>query len=388
MQLYLDFYNRSTTDTVLIKQQMLAGTFSVEAGRTDTIKIYLNTEDYINQNYTISSSYDERTEEIVKPTIVPEGYTLISSEAGELSATITRLLADDEVEEIKLYLPAGAEYSTLGSPTITKSISLLAEEDEDKRVTVTSGNMMFNGLNIKYVHFEGIDFIPTADNLFANAANTTFDIEEFSLINCTVNNMGRGLIRFQQAGDFQIRNFTIDHCTFLSWTVKDGYAFIVGQAGNNFYHNFRLTNSTLYSLNSNKPLFEPLAGVETDMNFYIENCTFASNNASASYFDLRSNSCLERNISFTMKKCLFTAGDNLNPSYGLRTTATDNFTSDIQEIYATEGWATTNTSNFGEVIPVAPKSELFADYEQYDLTIIDKDSPVYTNGIGDPRWIK
>lgn len=386
IDLYFDFYNRSPNDTVLVKSQKLAQALSIEAGRTDTIKIFLNnTDEYINQNFKISSSYDEWTEETIKPTIIPSGYTMLSPD-DNIANVIKKMTNDKEVEEIKLYLPAGTTFPTsLGRLTLTKSISLLAEEEANKRVTITTGNMSFNGPNIEFVHFEGIDFITTDNNLIVDVSGGSFNIEDFSLINCSVNNMGRGLIRFSGGGsDYNIQNFTIDNCTFTPW-AKNGYSFIISQNEANFYHNFRMTNSTSYAApGSNKTLFEGISDkITSNINIFIENCTFASNNSSYSLFDIRPGG----EASFTLRKCLFTAGDNLNPNYGLRKNSS-NISLIIEDNYSTEGWITNRDHLSPPPMEAESKHNLFRDYNNYDLTIINESSLVYKNKIGDPRWIK
>ena len=59
--------------------------------------------------------------------------------------------------------------------------------------------------------------------------------------------------------------------------------------------------------------------------------------------------------------------------------------------YRTNGFVVANWGVDTAEIPVEtalPMETLFKDVAGRDFTITDKNSEVYTNGIGDPHWIK
>ncbi len=125
-----------------------------------------------------------------------------------------------------------------------------------------------------------------------------------------------------------------------------------------------------------------------ELNVTIENCTFVSMAPAAmTFFDLNPKNTSSFHL--VVRNNLFSGV--CEAGQGTWFTTRNVTSKTFENNYRTNGFVVANWGVDAAEIPVEttlPMETLFKDVAGRDFTITDKNSEVYTNGIGDPHWIK
>ena len=394
---YLDQNN------VVVQSKMLDGSFPVLPDDTTQIAFALNNVDEpIIQDYTVTIASEGWNEEELNPEApmrIPEGYRYVSPEE-DINAIYGQLKNDSEVNDIKLFLKAGATY-TLTSKTLndaSKSVYIMGEEPktgQDATNLIMEGVMSIGNSNVKTVfeavHFENLK-IKTNDHFF-NFKNQLFEIDKILFKNCDLELPKDKTMWYQIAsGDYTqiVNNFIVENCRFYNIGLYKSAFLGLGNKQILPMYNIVFRNSTLHVTKINRAaLINNLNRIPDNLSVTIENCTFVNLNVEGTdmtFFDLDGSGAT--NFILTVKNNLF-SGVLTTTGTWLRLKGVTNRT--IVDNYYTKGFALTDWGVEGNEIPVATiltMDELFQNPTEGDLTIKDKNSEVYTKRIGDPHWIR
>lgn len=418
----------------LSAEQAKQGSIRVDGLSSNTnysVTIYNMQESEGNQHY------NTRT---FKTAGAPEGSILVEPH-DDLYGMILEAMEDETTDAVTFYLSAGASYfmmdsenmeqdpetsawkpiagKVFASPKLSKSITFIAEPGEHPTLYVKTGKWDFpatatvidkieiNGVDVKEYISE--DFPANKSCYFFNVAARSADltIGEFVVRNSDIDLPGSFWLANSANNNeavTRIGTFIMDGCTYTSTSTGAAFGVIQGSAaGSDIFNNIIITNSTFSANPTMRGLFHrPTANVVTDNgSITIENCTFyyfssqsSSTPTKGSGFPLIDLQSFNRNMNVTVNKCLFT-----NQIAGIvRMHASNNGTFTHESNYYTSDAADNNgngsvTQNLkgyiDNMMPVNLSSaELFANPDAGDFTIQDKSSPVYTQRIGDPRWIE
>ncbi|WP_064974716.1 DUF5123 domain-containing protein [Alistipes provencensis] len=427
--------NGGTIHTIdLTPEQSLAGSIRIEELERNTsysVTLYNMQAPEGNQHYNTR---------IFKTAGAPDGAVSVEQH-DDLYAMILEAMSDNTSDAVTFYLTAGADYymmdienmerdpetsalkpiagKVFASPKITKSITFVAEPGERPTLYIKTGKWDFpaaettidkieiNGVNIK--EYISGDFPANKSSYFFNIAarSANLTIGELTIRNSDIDLPGSlWLANNANSGGAitRIGKFTIDGCVCTSSPTGAAFGLFQGSAaGSDIFNDVTITNSTFYGNPVLRGLFHrPTANVVTENgSIRIENCTFyyyaslsTSTPTRGSGFPLIDLQSFSRNLNVTVSRCLFA-----NQIAGIvRLHASNNGAFVHESNYYTTDSAGNNgngsvTQNLkGHIDNLMStglsSTELFTDPDNGDFTIMDKSSTVYTQKIGDPRWIK
>ncbi len=376
----------------VIQSKPISGTFPVNPNDTTQISFALNNADEpMIQSYTVQIASEGWQDEEINPgapVVVPDGYTYVSPK-DNIDDVFNNLKADVDVDEIKLYLKAGETY-TFGSKTLNdcpKALYIAAQTPKagKQKATVSfTGNISMTG-DMSAVHFENI--IVDGNDRFFKLKNQEFHVGEIAFVNCDFNSFNGTLWYQETNADHQqvVDCVRFENTRFTSLTLGKSALFGLSNKKVAPVYNWVFRNSTFHVVSFGKPLVNNTGKTDKTMTVDIENCTFVDMaGSSTSWFEFKGDQT--DSFLFTARKNVFSGKGGGTPTV-FSLTMTD--TQTLSDNYFTKGY-TVNSWGVEEGKEPTELSdtmdELFEDAASGNLTVKDKSSVVYTNGIGDSRW--
>jgi hypothetical protein len=404
------FYLTSTdinAGYVLVNNLVMNSTYSATIYNTNA------TEGYEN--------YNSVTFRTIGP---PEGAIIVGPK-DDLGTMFTTALNDSQLSEITFFLTAGASYymtNVTGNETdgyqptavgknynINKSVTFMAAPGERPTLYIKSGKWAFtgsadhfivDGVNIKEIITESTPFSASSYFFNMSAPAVSATINEFIIKNSDID-LPRSLIMLSGSNDntVVISSILIDNVTHTSsgpHASSGGHAFIQCQTANyDVWKDITISNSTFYNVPKMRGLFQRVgAGAfASSPKINIENCTFyyystvaaSTPEGGSAFFIAEMQNAVNPDI--TVTNCLFANqlyGMVRMPTSGGNLTQSDNY-------YLNDCVGEKTGSGAGSLTPTPvdlSSSDVFTDPVNGDYTIKDKTSAIYTNSVGDPRWIK
>lgn len=389
----IDYLDKNNT---VIQSKAIDGAFSILPDDTVQVAFALNNVDEpIIQDYTVTIASEGWNEEDINPEApmrIPDGYRYVSPEEN-LESICKSMLADASVNEVKLFLKAGATYK-LGTQTeIPKALYIVGQTpgDGEEPAYMEMGNMSINCPDaiIEAFHFENLKIKVTTSDFF-KFKNQAFHVSTFSWKNCEISDLGRTMwYQEVDAPQKQIAdNIVIENCRFLGLNSGGSGLFGLSTKQDAPVHNFVFKNSTFHANNLTKALITGLGSMTGELNVTIENCTFVSMApVGMTFFDLNPKNTSSFNL--IVRNNLFSGV--CEAGQGTWFTTRNITTKTFANNYRTNGFVVANWGVDAAEIPAEtalPMETLFKNVADRDFTITDTNSEVYTNGIGDSHWIK
>ena len=388
--------NDNTKNNTVVQSKAIDGTFPILPDDTVQVAFALNNVDEpIIQDYTVTIASEGWNEEDINPEApmrIPDGYRYVSPEEN-LESICKSMLADASVNEVKLFLKAGATYK-LGTQTeIPKALYIMGQApgDGEELAFMEMGNMSINCPDaiIEAFHFENLKIKVTTSDFF-KFKNQAFHVSTISWKNCEISDLVRTMwYQEVDAAQKQIADhIVIENCRFLGLNSGGSGLFGLSTKQDAPVHNFVFKNSTFHANNLTRALITGLGSMTGELNVTIENCTFVSMAPAAmTFFDLNPKNTSSFHL--VVRNNLFSGVCEVGQGTWFTTRNVTSKT--FENNYRTNGFVVANWGVDTAEIPVEtalPMETLFKDVAGRDFTITDKNSEVYTNGIGDPHWIK
>lgn len=383
----IDYLDKTNS---VIRSKEMAGTFPVLPDDTLQIAFELNNEDEpVIQDYVVSIASEGWAEEDIYPDApvrLPEGYTYVTAEE-DLSAVFDRLLNDESVDAVKLYLEAGGRYELGRKTDFAKSVYIVGAQplSNQEMATVEMGNMSMNtgSATMDAIHFENLKIVTTDDDFF-KLKNQEFHVGEISLKNCEIRDLGR-CMWYQEtnaARQQTVGSFVIEGCRFINLNI--GKSSLIGPSTKQDapISNIVFRNSTFHAQTLSKPLVSGLSAMTGPLSITIENCTFVALADGSTFFDLAPKNT--DSFDLVVRNNLF-SGVGSGTAFSLNRVTNSEFGSN----YHTKDYGLDWGAD-GEVPAETALSmdELFRNAAEGDMTITDTSSEVYVNEVGDPYWRK
>lgn len=387
---YLDKNN------AVIQSKPIDGAFTILPDDIVQVAFALNNVDEpVIQDYTVTIASEGWNEEDINPEApmrIPDGYRYVSPEEN-LESICKSMLADVSVNEVKLFLKAGASYK-LGTQTeIPKALYIMGQTPGagEELTSMEMGNMSINCPDaiIEAFHFENLKIKVTTSDFF-KFKNQAFHVSTFSWKNCEISDLGRTMwYQEVDAPQKQIAdNIVIENCRFLGLNSGGSGLFGLSTKQDAPVHNFVFRNSTFHANNLTRGLITGLGSMTGELNVTIENCTFVSMAPTGmTFFDLNPKNTSSFNL--VVRNNLFSGV--CEAGQGTWFTTRNITTKTFANNYRTNGFVVANWGVDAAEMPIEaalPMETLFKDVAGRDFTITDTNSEVYTNGIGDSYWIK
>ncbi|GAB6009767.1 DUF5123 domain-containing protein [Dysgonomonas reticulitermitis] len=377
----------------IVQTKELAFPVPVWADTITVVDFKLNdTDNPIIQDYTVSILTEDWTDEELNPAppfIVPDGYTYVAP-TDDIQSVYNEMAGDASITEIKLYLKADATYN-LGRITVSKSLSILGQtpKDGETKAVLNFGINNIEG-DMDYINIEGLDVKAAESYLFNLNSTSAFYVKDITLRGCYIDNIVRNIFRGQAStADLQfIDNFIIDDVRMLNLAIEQNYS-TISMANGNPIRNIVINNTTMHVLGTGlrNSYIGGTRGQTESMTVTMTNSTFIrEGNANITIFDLRADGGAPT-ITVTCRNNLF-SGISV-AGQGRWMYLSGNTVKDITNNYYTNDFVMSNWGVDTSELPIATvaKDALFNNVATGDLTIKDKTSAVYTNRIGDPRWL-
>ena len=382
-------------DNTVVQSKAIDGAFSILPDDTLQVAFALNNADEpVIQDYTVTIASEGWNEEDINPEApmrIPDGYRYVSPDEN-LESICKSMLADASVNEVKLFLKAGATYHLGRQTDMPKVLYIMGQlpEDGEEPAYMEMGNMSINCADaiIEAFHFENLKIKVTDDNFF-KFKNQAFHVTTFSWKNCEISDLVRTMwYQEVDAPQKQIADkIVIENCRFFGLNSLLSGLFGLSTKQDAPVHNFVFKNSTFHAKNLTKALITGLSSMTGDLSIAIENCTFIGMApVGMTFFDLSPKNT--SSFTLTVKNNLFSgiSEEGSGTWFNLRNVTGRTFADN----YHTQGFVMNTWGVNDNELPAetTSMSALFTDVEGRDLTIKDKSSEVYTKGIGDPHWIK
>ena len=249
----IDYLDKNNT---VVQSKAIDGTFPILPDDTVQVAFALNNVDEpIIQDYTVTIASEGWNEEDINPEApmrIPDGYRYVSPEEN-LESICKSMLADASVNEVKLFLKAGATYK-LGTQTeIPKALYIMGQApgDGEELAFMEMGNMSINCPDaiIEAFHFENLKIKVTTSDFF-KFKNQAFHVSTISWKNCEISDLVRTMwYQEVDAAQKQIADhIVIENCRFLGLNSGGSGLFGLSTKQDAPVHNFVFKNSTFLSL--------------------------------------------------------------------------------------------------------------------------------------------
>ncbi|MDL2230235.1 DUF5123 domain-containing protein [Alistipes sp. OttesenSCG-928-L06] len=359
-----------------------------------------DTENPIIQNYTVSVVAENWTDEELRPDApikVPNGFTYVAP-TDDINAVYNSLKNDASVAEIKLYLKAGESYTftskTLNdAPKAIHIVGQLPAAGQQAATVKLDGNVSLGAntgtpVQISTVRFENLILKPSGD--FFRYKNQDFEVQDIIFKNCEFPTLPATMWYQVADGNYMqvIHNFTMEDCFFSNISLGGSGLLGLGNKQILPIYNIVFRNSTFHAKTlGTAALITNLNKIDKNLTVTIENCTLVNlGGGDMTFFKLDGSGA--DTFTLIVKNNLLSGNAEAGKGTWLNLKAVTSRT--ITGNYHTNGFVLNNWGvNAGEeptALPVAMDG-LFRDAANADLTIKDKTSAVYTNRIGDPRWL-
>ena len=227
-----------------------------------------------------------------------------------------------------------------------------------------------------YIRFDNVQLVDGGCQYFINQSDAATIGSDLTFSNCTIKDFERSLIRLQGSNTMTIGEVKIDNCVATNMSHGNGYSVLYWNKSNFTVNKVSITNTTFDTYQ--RSLIE--IGSSNTGEISISDCTIYNGPASGRYI-IDGNGCPMLNVElnntiFALSPEPDGSGKTCNGIRGAANTTVNNvyFTSD----FILSGSAFEPTVQLEE-----DASEVFADPENGDFTIISKD----VENAGDPRWI-
>lgn len=388
---YLDDKNQ------IVQTKDIDGTFPILPKQVTAVSFELNNvNEPMIQDYTVTFIPEEWKEEDITPDApvrVPEGFTYVSP--GEnINNVYNRLLNDESVTEIRLFLKAGAIYQFTSKTLndIPKGLIIqgqLPKSNETLAVVELKDPLsLSNTERIENIAFENLVFKMSTSDFF-KFKNQEFHVGTISWRNCEINDLGRTMWYQEVNGDLKqtVEKIVVEGCRFMGLNSTKSGLFGLGKY-NNPVSRFEFKNSTFHANDLTKALITGVNNMKGTLDVMVENCTFIAMKAGMTFFDIYAKNV--ENGSVTFRNNLFSGA--VDAENGTWVNVHNNIaTRSFENNYVTKGFSVKNwgvDDNHKPAETVLSMEKLFRDVTNRDFTITDKESEVYTLGIGDPYWRK
>lgn len=380
----------------VIQSKTIDGAFVVLPDDTVQVAFALNNADEpVIQDYTVTIASEGWSEEDIHPEApmrIPAGYRYVSPEEN-LESICKAMLADASVNEVKLFLKAGATYKLGRQTEIPKALYIMGQTPgEGEPLTyMEMGNMSINCPNaiIEALHFENLK-IKVTDSDFFKFKNQAFHVAAIIWKNCEISDLARTMW-YQEVDAPQkqvVDRIVIENSRFLGLNSSGSGLFGLSTKQDAPVHNFLFKNSTFHANNLTKALITGLGSMTGELNVTVENCTFLSMAPAAmTFFDLNPKNTSSFHL--VVRNNIFSGVCDATQGTWFTTRNITNKT--FENNYRTKDFAVANWGVEEAEQPmetVLSMDALFKDVAGRDFTITDIHSEAYTNGIGDPHWIK
>lgn len=380
----------------VIQSKAIDGDFSILPDDTVQVAFALNNADEpIIQDYTVTIASEGWTEEEINPEApmrIPDGYRYVSPDEN-LESICKSMLADATVNEVKLFLKAGASYKLGRQTEIPKALYIMGQTptDGEELAYIEMGNMSINcpGDNIlEAFHFENLK-IKVTDNDFFKFKHQAFHVTTISWKNCEISDLKRTMWyqEVDAAKKQVVDNILIENCRFFGLNSAESGLFGLSTKQDAPVYNFVFRNSTFHANDLTRALITGLGTMTGDLSITVENCTFISMASKMTFFDLNPKNTTS--FSLIVRNNLFSGV--CEAGQGTLFTTRNTTSTTFENNYRTNGFVVANWGVDDTEIPVEtvrPMETLFQNVADRDFTITDINSEVYTNNIGDPHWIR
>ncbi len=390
------------------------------AGAQPGIGVRLSAADVANGYYTFENLTANQKYEVVifnsqNPSVIDRPYNAVYFQTSGIPNGAVQVGLNDNLAQMLIdannnadvpagttyYLPSGGVYyfanftsgaTEFDTPTggrgitFTKAFNLVGSSSGVRPKVYITSDWKLQGTFTAGIRLEGVDF----EGLLA-AGTSTFKpylfnfnaataVPEITLSDCRFTNLVRAIISCNQDDDTPatVGKIVIDNCIFTSASA-DGYGILHGNKNtSNFLSDVTITNSTFANMNNAKGIVANVNKITTPIKMTISNCTFYNSQAAKeSFLDL---SGAPANL--TIQNCLFAS------PFESTMVRTGSGTTTAVFNYATSDFSAASYSINPTILTGTTAADLMVKPEQNDFTIKQKDSPVYSRTIGDPRWIK
>lgn len=334
--------------------------------------------------------YDKPYNEVMFRTAGPAAESIEVGFDDDLTALLTANNDNAEIPEgTEYFLPAGSQYR-LTAFNIKKGFRLAGSTEGEKPIVILDGwwNIEPNSY-IASLEFQNIEFRQEVLNGYFFNVNSSYTVENLSIVNCDFFGFGRGFFRHQGANSKRIMNFEMEGCWInnCGWQTGAYGTFHLGSnddSGNSYdvidravFRNCTFSNDTdgtndgygwgnvFYAPNMSQPIHLEFKNI-TVYNFCRNNRLISIETAVGSELVVEG--------MVIASPC----GDFSSLGANTLTTFDNNYvTSDY-----TLGGSKLNATELPQ-----SAAELFADPANGDLTITDPSCPIAVNRAGDTRWI-
>ena len=344
--------------------------------------------DYLTGIKVVVKDRRDKETEVTVPLTVNPVYTMLQS-GEDLHQTITALMGNDKYRNVKIELPASAEFTLPEQVPVTKNLMLRGDDSGAQPTVNVASSYAFttDNADIDAIRFENIRFVSgTGNSFFMGNTTSPCTVGTIECLGCTLEGFTNAFYRTGAAST--ISSIVIDG-SLIFWGNSNGsYSFLHFTQNTGALEDVTITNSTFTGV-----MYLHYNNLRnTECNMRIASCTFANTRGSSNgYFISYGGGSVSGTV--TLEKLLFGGTCNITGGYRmLRSNAVERNCSDN---WCTPDWKTftddtTNGSvNFLSILPESEDSgSLFADPQNNDFTIVVKYGTVFSRGIGDPRWLE
>ena len=282
-------------DSNVVNTKPFADGFTILPNELTEVSFELNNPDEaVIVSYDIMMGSLDWRENTIYPSVkvnVPDGFTYVSPDM-DLTQTIKEQLADESVDEIKLFLKAGSAYSIADKTLegINKPFVLMGQTPGygQTLASVSLVNITMEG-DLSEIRFENLELKPQKDRLF-NLRNQKFHIGEIAFVNCTTTGWNGSIWAQTAAADNEqiVDKIKMAGCCMTNMTVSTALWNITNRRVAPVY-NIEFTDNLFHGRNfgTRNVFITGLDKTPGTMNIVIEGNTFIdTRGTNFTYFDI------------------------------------------------------------------------------------------------------
>lgn len=282
-------------DSNVVNTKPFAEGFVIKPNELTEVSFNLNNADEpVIINYDVYVGQINWRENDVFPSVkvdVPAGYTYVEP-GTNLSTVFTEQMADESIDEIKIFLKAGASYSIADKilEGCTKPFTFMGQTPGygQQLATLQLVNITMEG-NISEIRFENLTLRPTKDRIF-NLRNQKFHVGTIAFVNCAINNWSGSIWANTAAADNEqiVDNVIMDNCRLTQLSTTSCLWNNTTRNAAPIY-NWTFTNTLFHGRNfgTRNAIMSGLSKITGDITVLVEGCTFIdTRGADCVYFDI------------------------------------------------------------------------------------------------------
>lgn len=282
-------------DSNVVNTKPFAEGFVIKPNELTEVSFNLNNADEpVIINYDVYVGQINWRENDVFPSVkvdVPAGYTYVEP-GTNLSTVFTEQMADESIDEIKIFLKAGASY-TIADKILegcTKPFTFMGQTPGygQQLATLQLVNITMEG-NISEIRFENLTLRPTKDRIF-NLRNQKFHVGTIAFVNCAINNWSGSIWANTAAADNEqiVDNVIMDNCRLTQLSTTSCLWNNTTRNAAPIY-NWTFTNTLFHGRNfgTRNAIMSGLSKITGNITVLVEGCTFIdTRGADCVYFDI------------------------------------------------------------------------------------------------------